>query len=131
VGERIREELMDLLLRGAVKDPGAHGVIVHAVKVSGDLRHARVWVRVGEPTTDEARQRSALRALSRASGFLRRELGPRLGIRYTPELSFVWDESAEHAARVEELLHEIRTEHGGVVQDAASHEDASSEERDA
>ncbi len=107
VGERIREELMGLLVRGAVKDPGARGVVVHAVKVSGDLRHARVWVRLGEPTSDPARQKAAVRALGRASGFLRRELGPRLGIRYTPELSFVWDESAEHAARVEELLEEI------------------------
>lgn len=109
VGERIREELMDLLLRGAVKDPGAAGVVVHSVQVSGDLRSARVWVRLGEPMTDETRQRSALRALGRASGFLRRELGPRLGVRHTPELSFLWDETAEHAARVEELLEEIRS----------------------
>lgn len=110
VGERIREELMDLLLRGAVKDPGAAGVVVHEVRVTGDLRQARVFVRLTEPRPDEARRRRALAALARASGFLRREVGARLGIRHTPELSFVWDESAERAARVEELLEEIRAE---------------------
>lgn len=110
VGERIREELMDLLLRGAVKDPGARGVIVHAVKVSGDLRHAKVWVRLGEPDSDAARRRGAVGALGRASGFLRREIGARLGLRYTPELTFVWDDTAERAARVEALLDEVRGE---------------------
>lgn len=110
VGERIREELMDLLLRGAVKDPGAAGAVIHAVRVSPDLRHARVFVRAAEPDADEARRRRVIAALERASGFLRREVGARLGIRHTPELKFVWDESAERAARVEELLDEIRRE---------------------
>src|SRR5688500_11464526 len=110
LGERIREELMDLLLRGAVKDPGASGAIVHAVDVSGDLRHAKVYVRLGDPSVDEARRRSLLRALGRAGGFLRRELAPRLGVRHMPELRFLWDDSAERASRVEELLEEIREE---------------------
>lgn len=110
LGERIREELMDLLLRGAVKDPGAVGAIVHAVDVSGDLRHAKVYVRSGDPSVDEARRRSLVRALERAGGYLRRELAPRLGVRHMPELRFMWDESAERASRVEELLEEIREE---------------------
>lgn len=101
---------MDLVLRGAIKDPRAGGAVIHAVRVSGDLRHARVWVRLGEPGADEARRRQLLAALQRASGFLRRELGVRLGIRHTPELTFVWDDTAERAARVEQLLEEIREE---------------------
>jgi ribosome-binding factor A len=110
LGERIREELMDLLLRGAVKDPGATGAIVHAVEVTGDLRVATVYVRLGEPNVDEARRRNVVRALARAAGFLRRELGPRLGVRHTPELRFMWDDTTERASRVEELLEEIREE---------------------
>lgn len=110
VGERIRVELMDLLLRGAVKDPGAAGVIIHAVQVTGDLRQARVWVRHTEPDADAARRKRIMAALERASGFLRREVGARLGIRHTPELTFVWDDTTERAARVEELLEEIREE---------------------
>lgn len=110
VGERIREELMGLLLRGAVKDPRASGAVIHAVRVSGDLRYAKVWVRLTEPDPSEARKRELLAALGRASGFLRREVGARLGIKHTPELSFVWDETAERAARLERLLEEIREE---------------------
>lgn len=110
VGERIREELMDLVLRGAVKDPRARGAVIHAVKVSGDLRHAKVWVRLAEIEPSPARKKELVVALGRASGFLRREIGARLGIKHTPELSFVWDDTAERAARVETLLEEIREE---------------------
>lgn len=110
VGERIREELMDLVLRGAVKDPRARGAVIHAVKVSGDLRQAKVWVRLAELDPSAARKKELMAALGRASGFLRRELGARLGVKHTPELSFVWDDTAERAARVETLLEEIREE---------------------
>ncbi len=114
VGERIRQELMELLLRGAVKDPGAAGAVVHSVKVSGDLRHATVWVRDDDPRgSEEARRKRVLAALNRASGFLRREIGARLAIRYTPELRFEWDDTAERAARVEALLDEVRDDDGG------------------
>lgn len=104
---------MALLLRGAVKDPRVAGAVIHAVKVSGDLRYAKIWVRSGEIDPSEARKKELLTALRRASGFLRREIGARLAIRYTPELSFLWDDTAESAARVEELLEEIREEGPG------------------
>lgn len=108
VGERIRQELMELLLQGKVKDPGIHGAVVHAVRVSGDLQHARIYVRLSEPDVTEARRRSLLRGLSRASGFLRREVGRRLALRRAPELSFYWDDTAERARRIESLLDEVR-----------------------
>ncbi len=101
---------MDLVLRGAIKDPRASGAVIHAVKVSGDLRHARVWVRLIDLEPSEARKKELIAALGRAGGFLRRELGPRLRIKHTPELTFVWDDTAERAARVETLLEEIREE---------------------
>lgn len=112
VGERIRQELMELLLEGKVKDPGVRGAVVHGVRVSGDLQHARVYVRLTEPDPSEARRRALLRGLSRASGFLRREVGRRLGIRYAPELKFYWDDTAEKARRIETLLDEVRRERG-------------------
>lgn len=110
VGERIREELMDMFLRGDLKDPGAQGVVVHSVRVSGDLRHATVFVRRGEIETSERRRAALLRALGRANGFLRRQLGQRLGLRYTPELRFEWDDTTEKAARIEHILHELAEE---------------------
>ena len=110
VGERIRQELMEMLLRGAIKDPAVEGVVVHSVDVSGDLRLARVFVRHTMPGSDARTQKRVLSGLTRASGFIRREVGARLSIRYTPELSFFWDDTAERVNRVEAILAEIRNE---------------------
>ncbi|MFO0695661.1 MAG: 30S ribosome-binding factor RbfA [Polyangiales bacterium] len=106
VGERIREELMDLFLKGAVHDPGVADVVISAVRVSDDLSHARIYVRLlGEATP--AKQKRALDALERASGFLRREVGRRLAIRTSPELRFHWDDVVDQALRIESLFDEI------------------------
>ena len=107
VAERIRAELMGMLLRGAVHDPEAAGAHVTEVVVTADLRLARVYVRVigDEPTA--LRQRALIAALERARGFLRRELGATLGLRFTPDLEFFWDADVDRAAKVEGLLAEI------------------------
>ncbi len=101
---------MDLLLRGQLKDPGVRDAVVHAVKVSGDLRYARVFVRLGRPDPSEARKKALMKGLGRASGFVRRTLGQRLRLRYTPEIEFVWDDTAERAARIEEILDDLSLE---------------------
>lgn len=108
VGERIRSELMELLLTGAIKDPGVRDAMVHAVKVSPDLSHARVYVRLGHPDASAGQRRALLRGLERAKGFVRRELGKRLRLRRTPELQFFWDETAETASRIEQILDEVK-----------------------
>ena len=110
VAERIKSELMALLLRGAVRDPGAADCFVTDVVVSDDLSHARVYVRVLREDVGEAEQRRVLAALGRASGYLRRELAPRLEIKHQPELRFFWDDGIDRAARIEHLLSEIARE---------------------
>lgn len=110
VAERVRADLMDLLLRGAIRDPDVQGAIVSGVDVTSDLSLARVWLRALEGDVDEARRKRLVRAMTRAGGFLRRELGRTLGLRRVPELRFAWDESADRAARVESLLDEIARE---------------------
>jgi ribosome-binding factor A len=110
VAERIREELMDVLIRGVVRDARADGVCVTGVRVSDDLRHARVFVRLGRPDASDAAAHGAVDALNRARGFLRRELTPRLGLKYQPEITFAWDEAVDRAGRVEDLLAEIARE---------------------
>jgi ribosome-binding factor A len=110
VAERIKAELMELLLRGVVRDPAAADCYVSAVEVSDDLRHARVYLRLLRMGVDDAARRRAVEALQRASGFLRRELAPRLRMKYQPELRFEWDEGVDRAARIEELLSEIERE---------------------
>lgn len=114
VAERIREELMSIVLRGEIRSPGAEGVIVTAVKCSDDLGVARVFVRLLDDDGAGGRKRKrALDALVKAAPFLRREVTKGLRIRTSPELRFEWDEVLDSARRMEELLHEIRTESPG------------------
>lgn len=107
VGERIRAELMEIFLRGVLRDPRASEVIVTHVRVTDDLRNATVYVRLarGEVRPEEAR--AAIDALGRARGFLRRELAPRLRLKHQPDLEFAWDEQIDRAERIEQLLQEI------------------------
>jgi ribosome-binding factor A len=100
VAESLREGIAELLVEG-VRDPRVGFTTVTEVRLSPDLRQAKVFVSVyGNP---EERQRT-LAALAAAQGFLRRELGPRLRLRYTPELTFLADETLDRAERVSELL---------------------------
>jgi ribosome-binding factor A len=103
INDLLREELSDLLRR-QVKDPRLGGLVtVTEVDVSVDLRHARVFVSV--MGSDEERE-DAFKALEAARPFLRRELGKRLSIRRTPDLSFRRDDSLERGARLLALIEE-------------------------
>jgi ribosome-binding factor A len=113
VAERIKVELMDILLRGGVRDPDAADCCITDVKVSDDLGHARVYVRLLRTDSGEQAQERAIAALNRAAGFLRRELSPRLKLKYQPDLRFFWDEGVDQAARIESLLSEIEREGTG------------------
>src|SRR5688572_13262981 len=88
VGERIRAELMELITRGALRDPGLTETFISDVKVSDDLRHARVYVRLLSAEVTDAQREATLAGLSRAAGYIRRELAPRLKLKYHPELKF-------------------------------------------
>ena len=103
VGERIREEL-SLLLQRKVNDPGVAPVTVTEVSVTADLRIAHV--NYSALVAPEERPAVA-RALRRTSGFLRRELGHLLGLRYAPELQFHYDDSYDRGARIDAILRDI------------------------
>ncbi len=107
VAERIRSELMDLLLRGSMRDPAAKDVVISAVRMTDDLSIARVYVRVLDEIGAE-QQDAVVEALKRGSGFLRREIGQRLQLRHVPSLEFYWDEVVDSAIRIESILDEIR-----------------------
>lgn len=104
LNEQLKRELMDMLRRD-LGDPRVALVTVTAVETTPDLYHARVYVTAlgGE----EERQES-LAGLRAARVVLRGELGRRLHIRRVPELDFVWDETLEHARRIESLLAQVR-----------------------
>lgn len=106
VADLIQREISDVINR-RVRDPRVEGVTVTTVKVSADLRYADVcFAQFGDA---EARK-AALAGLTAAAGFVRRELAPRLNLRYVPELRFHEDLSWEQAARIDALLEQIATE---------------------
>jgi ribosome-binding factor A len=93
----------------ALKDPRVGFTTVTAVRVSPDLRHARVLVSV--LGTDEA-QAQTMKGLKSATPHLRGELGRRMRMKYLPELIFELDHGIEVAERVESLLRRIHEEEG-------------------
>ena len=107
LGELIVVELSDLL-RTRLKDPRVGFASITHVEVSGDLRHAKVFVSVmGNPEEQEA----TMKGLKHAAGFLRHELASRLTLRYMPELAFKLDTSIEHGAHILELIRKSEEEH--------------------
>jgi ribosome-binding factor A len=107
VGEQIRDELSALLSRGAVHDPGIGFITLTRVKVSPDLQQARVFY-----TTlgDEKARKETAKALTRATPFLRRQIGAVLSLRRVPELDFRFDESIGHQDRIEQILRDLHAE---------------------
>lgn len=107
LGELIAAELSDLL-RTRVKDPRVGFASITHVEVSGDLRHAKVFVSVmGEPSEQE----ETIKALKHAAGFLRHELAERITIRYMPELVFKLDTSIEQGSRILEMIRQLENGH--------------------
>jgi ribosome-binding factor A len=103
VADQIRAEISQLLAR-EVHDPGIGFLTVTRVQVSPDLQLARVYyTTIGSDT----QRRATVKALQRATPFLRHQIGKRLRLRRVPVLEFFFDKSVENQARVEELLREI------------------------
>jgi ribosome-binding factor A len=99
LAEQIREEVT--LIIGELEDPRVAPVTVTEVKLSPDLRNARIFVSIAG-TNDE--KKLSMQALKHASGFVKHELGAVLRMKRTPDLHFVQDDTDETAARIEELL---------------------------
>jgi ribosome-binding factor A len=106
LAEQIRVDAGDILSR-QVHDPGIGFLTLTRVTVTGDLLQARIfYTAMGDP----AERKKTARALERALPFIRRALGQRLQLRRVPEITFSYDESLAHQARVEELLENIKRE---------------------
>lgn len=104
INEEIQRELSAQFRR--LKDPRVSGtgmVSITRVDTSSDLRYARVYVSV----LDKNQEKDVLKGLKSASGFLRRELGSALRLRYTPELQFSADDSIQYGAHILELLQDV------------------------
>ena len=104
ISKLIRREISELLER-EVNDPRLSKLIsVTAVSLSPDLKYAKVFVSI---LGDEANKKDMLAAFNTASGFLRKELAPRLKMRCTPQLSFYYDDSIERGERLLNLIAQV------------------------
>ena len=104
INEEIQRELSEQFRR--LKDPRVSQtgmVSITRVDTTGDLRYARIYV----SALDKSQEKEVLKGLKSAAGFLRRELGRSLQLRYTPELQFVADDSIQHGAHILEVLRQV------------------------
>ena len=106
VEEASREVLAEVLAR-EVKDPRVGFVTVTGVRVSPDLRHARVMVSVMGEEDDVARSMAGLES---AKGYMRSALGKHLRLKYLPEIEFVLDHETDEAMHLEGLMREVAEE---------------------
>ncbi len=100
INEACREALGEVI-QEKIKDPRVGFVTVTRVEVSPDLRQAKVWLSV---LGSEEEVDMCMLALQKARGFMRRELGRRVRIRYTPELRIFLDRGAQVSERVQGIL---------------------------
>lgn len=109
LAEVIRAEASAIIQQG-LKDPGIGFVSITDVVVSGDLRHAKIFVSV---LGDEEAKRQTMAALERAKGYVRSELGARIAVRFVPEILFRLDDSIERGTRISSLLRKVTKEEPG------------------
>ena len=107
INEEIQRELAALI--PTLKDPRVHGLVsVTRVDTTADLRYAKVYVSV----LDKSDVKDVIRGLKSAGGYLRRELGRALSLRYTPELVFQADDSIDRGAHILKILNDIESREG-------------------
>jgi ribosome-binding factor A len=104
VGDLIQREISEIIER-ELKDPRIGMITITGVKVSADLRHARVYFSV---YGDEKDQERAGIGLESAKFYIQGQIGRRLRLKYTPELSFYFDESLEYGFFIDKILKELR-----------------------
>lgn len=106
INEQIQRELSELLRR--VKDPRVRDTMISVTRVetTPDLRYAKVYVSF----LQEDRAKDAMEGLRSAGGFLRRELGGALGLRYSPELVWTLDDSIAYGARLLKLINSLEVD---------------------
>ena len=101
--ELIKQEMSKMLLTD-LKDPRIGFVTVTDVEMTGDLREAKIYVSV---MGGDEQVKSSLEGLNSALGFVRREIGQRVRLRFTPEISFALDTSLDYGDHIQKLLLQV------------------------
>ena len=106
ISEEVRREV-DRIIREDVRDPRVKGTwSITRADVTRDLRYAKIRVSVLE----EEQRKPLLKALKNAAGFIRRELGKNLRLRYTPELLFEEDDNIAYGVHIASILADVKPE---------------------
>ncbi|MDD2521419.1 MAG: 30S ribosome-binding factor RbfA [Anaerolineaceae bacterium] len=106
INDRMKQILSTVLL-GKIEDPRLSGVMVTDVRVDRELDFANIYVSAIEGME---RSKEIMDALQHAKGYLRYEISQEIDLRVTPKLRFFWDPTPEKAARIDDLLNELRQE---------------------
>ena len=104
--ELIKQEMGKMLLKD-IKDSRIGFVTVTGVEMTGDLREAKIYVSI---MGNDEQIKSSLEGLQSALGYIRREIGRRIKIRFTPEISFALDKSLDYSEHIQKLLLQIEQE---------------------
>ena len=106
IQEFIKQEVSKIILR-ELKDPRMGFVTVTDAHITGDLREATVYISLFGSDEDK---KNTLAALKSANGFIRTEVGRRLGIRYSPTIEFKEDTSLDYGMKIDKILRDIETD---------------------
>jgi ribosome-binding factor A len=107
LSEQIHTEVAEIVA-GELKDPIIGFVTVTRVEMTPDLRQAKVWV---SALGGEEEPRQAMEGLASAAGYVRRELGYRLRLRFSPQITFLPDRGPEEFQKLESVLQKLHDEH--------------------
>ncbi len=104
INEEMRREISEIV-RAEIKDPNIDGVMISvvAVETTNDLKIAKVYISV----LQENKKQAALEALTKAKGFIRKEIARRINLRNTPELLFKLDESIEKGMQMSKMIADV------------------------
>jgi ribosome-binding factor A len=106
VGDQILRGIADLLTK-KVKDPRVKGITITGIKLSNDLRHARIFFSI---LGDKDQVIEAQSGLESAKGYIKREIGSRCKLKYVPNMIFEFDPTLEKGERMERLFNKLREE---------------------
>jgi ribosome-binding factor A len=106
VGDLIHKEISEMLVK-SLKDPRIGFVTITKVAVSEDCRFAKIYFSMMGSLTEREK---SVKGLDSAKGYIRRELGRRMGLRYTPEIMFQFDPSIEYAIHIGEVIEHLHQE---------------------
>lgn len=106
VNQQIKREIGNMIQYGEINDPRLTFVTITYVECSKDLQHARVGFSV--LSNDRKEIQNVQEGLSSARGFVRKLIGQRVRLRYTPEIVFIHDDSLAYSSRIDQALEDIK-----------------------